>query len=60
MTTTLRHERIKYRNTDFAIHRLIEDCPPHTVVRELLKNAEEAAVRPGPTHQTLPELSPVP
>lgn len=48
MTATLHHEPIKYQNTDFAIHRLIEDCPPHTVVRELLKNAEEAAVRLTP------------
>ena len=37
------HEPLKYQQVDFAIHRLIEDCPPHTVVRELLKNAIEAA-----------------
>jgi len=44
----VKHEPIKYRNHDFAIHHLIEDCPAPTVVRELLKNAEENAVRLNP------------
>jgi hypothetical protein len=43
MTETVRNETIRYRNEAFAIHHLIVDCPPFTVVRELLKNAEENA-----------------
>jgi hypothetical protein len=43
MTETVRNETIRYRNEAFAIHHLIADCPPFTVVRELLKNAEENA-----------------
>jgi hypothetical protein len=39
----VRNEAIRYRNEAFAIHHLIADCPPLTVVRELLKNAEENA-----------------
>jgi hypothetical protein len=42
------HEPIKYQHPDFAIHHLIEDCPAHTVVRELLKNAEENAILLNP------------
>ena len=41
--TQLHHERIKYQHAEFAIHRLVEDCPPRMVVRELTKNAEEVA-----------------
>jgi hypothetical protein len=43
MTETIRNETIRYRNEAFAIHHLIADCPAFTVVRELLKNAEENA-----------------
>jgi hypothetical protein len=43
MTETVRNETLRYRNESFAIHHLIADCPPFTVVRELLKNAEENA-----------------
>src|SRR4051812_38615612 len=43
MTEAIRNETIRYRNESFAIHHLIADCPPFTVVRELLKNAEENA-----------------
>jgi hypothetical protein len=46
--TQLHHEPIIYQNSDFAIHRLIEDCPAHTVIRELLKNAEEAVIKLTP------------
>jgi hypothetical protein len=37
-------EALQYRNQAFAIHHLIADCPPSTVIRELVKNAEENAV----------------
>jgi hypothetical protein len=43
MTATLQNETLRYRNEAFAIHHLIADCPPFTVVRELVKNAEENA-----------------
>jgi len=43
MTETIRNEAIRYRNEGFSIHHLIADCPPFTVVRELVKNAEENA-----------------
>jgi hypothetical protein len=39
----IRNETLRYRNEAFAIHHLIDDCPSSTVVRELLKNAEDAA-----------------
>jgi hypothetical protein len=48
MAVALHHEAIKYLNQHFAIHHLIEDCPAHTVIRELLKNAEENAVLLSP------------
>lgn len=41
MTQVIHHEAIIYRNEPFAIHHLVADCPPFTVIRELLKNAEE-------------------
>jgi hypothetical protein len=41
MLAATKHEALKYLNQNFAIHHLIEDCPAHTVVRELTKNAEE-------------------
>lgn len=41
-------EKIKYKNTDFAIAHLIENCPAHMVIRELLKNAEESAIQSNP------------
>ena len=44
----LHNERIEYQNVDFAVHRLVEDCPAHTVIRELLKNAEESAIQLTP------------
>jgi hypothetical protein len=40
---TVQNESLRYRNEAFAIHHLIADCPPFTVVRELTKNAEENA-----------------
>jgi hypothetical protein len=43
MTETVRNETIRYRNEAFAIHHLIADCPSFTIVRELIKNAEENA-----------------
>jgi hypothetical protein len=43
MARSLQHEAIKFLNESFAIHHLIEDCPAHTVVRELTRNAEENA-----------------
>jgi hypothetical protein len=43
MIEKVRNETIRYRNEAFAIHHLIADCPPYTVVRELLKNADENA-----------------
>ncbi len=39
MSETVRNETIRYRNEAFAIQHLIADCPPFTVIRELLKNA---------------------
>ena len=36
-------ELLQYRDQAFAIHHLIADCPPGTVIRELTKNAEENA-----------------
>jgi hypothetical protein len=44
MTRNTRSECLQYRNQEFAIHHLIADCPPATVVRELVKNAEENSV----------------
>src|SRR5688572_5817438 len=49
MTETVRNETIRYRNEAFAIHHLIADCPPFSVVRELLKNAEENAITVHPS-----------
>jgi hypothetical protein len=49
MTETIHNERIRYDNESFAIHHLIADCPPFTVIRELLKNAEESAALLHPT-----------
>ena len=43
MTESTHTEAIRYRNEEFAINHLIDDCPPQTVIRELLKNAEENA-----------------
>lgn len=51
MTESIRNETIRYRNESFAIHHLIADCPPFTVVRELLKNAEENAAALQPPGQ---------
>jgi hypothetical protein len=48
MTGVLHHETLKFHNVEFAIHHLIEDCPAHTVVRELIKNAEENATLLSP------------
>jgi hypothetical protein len=44
MTEATRSEILRYRDQAFAIHHLISDCPPGTVIRELAKNAEENAV----------------
>jgi hypothetical protein len=44
----VRHERVLFDNQEFAICHLIDDCPPFTVVRELTKNAIEAAVGHSP------------
>ena len=44
MRPALQHDQLRYRNEAFAIHHLIDDCPPPTVVRELIKNAVENAV----------------
>ena len=41
MTETVRNEIICYRNEAFAIHHVIADCPPFTVVRELLKRSHK-------------------
>lgn len=46
--STVKHDPITFKHPDFAIHQLIENCPSHTVVRELLKNAEENAVLLSP------------
>ena len=49
MAGVSKHEQIKYLNQGFAIHHLIDDCPAHTVIRELTKNAEEnACLQPKP------------
>jgi hypothetical protein len=48
LTITVRNETLKYRNEAFAIHHLIDDCPPFTVVRELVKIAEENASQNSP------------
>jgi len=63
MTETVRNEIIRYRNESFAIHHLIADCPPFTVVRELLKNAEENAASlqpPGRIEWFIEEVGGVP
>lgn len=44
MSHNVGHEALRYRNQEFAIHHLIADCPPATVIRELVKNAEENAM----------------
>src|SRR6516225_2572647 len=51
MTETVRNETISFRNEAFAIHHLIADCPPFTVIRELVKNAEENATSLQPAGQ---------
>src|SRR5262249_1702760 len=43
MVSTVRNEALSYRDEAFAINHLIADCPTHTVVRELTKNAVESA-----------------
>ncbi|HYV34627.1 MAG TPA: hypothetical protein VE988_02920 [Gemmataceae bacterium] len=48
MPDTTQCESLQYRNQEFAIHHLIADCPTGTVVRELVKNAEENAVMQDP------------
>jgi hypothetical protein len=48
MPETIRSEELQYRNPAFAIHHLIADCPPVTVIRELVKNAEENAALLSP------------
>lgn len=40
----VRNQKLQFRHFEFAIYKLIDDCPDRTVVRELLKNAEENAV----------------
>jgi hypothetical protein len=63
MPTSVHHEIIRYRNEAFAIHHLIADCPPFTVVRELLKNAEESAAclqPPGRIEWFIEEVGSVP
>jgi len=52
ITEADRNETIRYRNESFAIHHLIADCPPVTVIRELVKNAEENAALPHPPGRT--------
>jgi hypothetical protein len=47
-TGSVKHEQLKYNNVAFAVHHLIADCPPKTVIRELLKNAEESAAEQQP------------
>src|SRR5260370_22163126 len=44
----IRNDTLKYRNESFAIHHLIDDCPSSTVVRELVKNAEDASSLSSP------------
>jgi hypothetical protein len=48
MPAAVHHETLKFQNVEFAIHHLIEDCPAHTVVRELIKNAQENATLLNP------------
>lgn len=63
MTERIRNETIHYRNEAFAIHHLIADCPPFTVIRELLKNAEENAASlhpPGRIEWFIEEVGGVP
>src|SRR5437868_15092734 len=63
MTETVRNETLRYRNESFAIYHLITDCPPFTVVRELLKNAEENAAMlhpPGRIEWFIEEVDGVP
>ncbi len=48
MSEAARSELLQYRDQAFAIHHLIADCPPGTVIRELAKNAEENAVLMAP------------
>lgn len=44
----VKNEPLIYRNPTFAIHHLIEDCPPSTVIRELTRNAIDAAILASP------------
>jgi hypothetical protein len=44
MTQTIRNETNCHRDESFASHHPAADCPTSTVVRELLKNAENAAL----------------
>jgi hypothetical protein len=48
VTPHLLQELLQYRNPGFAIHQLIADCPAATVVRELVKNAEENTIQLRP------------
>jgi len=38
-------EKIKFQNADFAVFHLIDDCPAHTVIQELMRNAVENAAQ---------------
>jgi hypothetical protein len=48
VATATRNEPIQFRNQPFFIHKFIENCPSMTVIRELLKNAEDAALGVSP------------
>lgn len=63
MQDSTRSEALQYRDQGFAIHHLITDCPPATVIRELVKNAEENAVLlqpPGRIEWFIEEVEGVP
>jgi hypothetical protein len=63
MAAAFQGENLHYRNQEFAIHHLIDDCPPATVIRELLKNAEENALQrsvPGRIEWFVEEIDGVP
>src|SRR6266496_1264208 len=63
MTHTDQTEALRYQSPEFAIYHLIDDCPPATVIRELVKNAEENAVRlqpPGRIEWFIEEVEGVP
>lgn len=63
MVQAVHNEVLRYRNESFAIHHVIDDCPPITVIRELLKNAEENAVMvqpPGRIEWFITEVDGVP